>query len=346
MQSDHHHKDKDGSAQPSESSSSLPPFTLTKPIYDQNTFEGRFKHFLDVTDVRTLFVTKEELDAAVDLLKRFKEGKATNVSNAELWRAKKICDASIHPDTGEVIPLPFRMSAFLPMNVFICAGLLIPNPSALTLVFWQWINQSYNIALNHANRNASNPMSNQQIAISYASAVTISCGVALGLRQLVEKTKIIKSASVLRGIRLITPFTAVALAGIANVFIMRSNEMKDGIKVTDENGEVVGQSAKAGVRAVTQVAASRVLTSFPVLLLPPLILNQLTRIPFFKARPVLHTPINLALITATLFTSLPAAIATFPQYSSVDARSLETKFHNLKNAKGEPITRLYYNKGL
>ena len=64
----------------------------------------------------------------------------------ELWQSKKIKDAIVHPQLNTEIPLPFRMSAFVPANIFICAGLLIPNPSTLAIIFWQWVNQSYNIA--------------------------------------------------------------------------------------------------------------------------------------------------------------------------------------------------------
>jgi hypothetical protein len=37
-------------------------------------------------------------------------------------------------------------------------------------LFWQWFNQSYNVGVNHANRNASNQMSNSQIMLAYGGA--------------------------------------------------------------------------------------------------------------------------------------------------------------------------------
>ena len=70
----------------------------------------------------------------------------------------------IHPDTGKIIPLPLRFAAFVPVNICIVAGMLAPTQTTTTLLFWQWANQSYNVALNHANRNASNELSNFQIA--------------------------------------------------------------------------------------------------------------------------------------------------------------------------------------
>src|SRR5437868_6684435 len=36
-------------------------------------------------------------------------------------------DTTVHPDTGQKIFPLFRMSAFVPANIFICAGLLAPG---------------------------------------------------------------------------------------------------------------------------------------------------------------------------------------------------------------------------
>ena len=47
-------------------------------------------------------------------------------------------------DTGEAVPLPFRLSAFVPTNLVIVAGMLMPNPSLKGVIFWQWANQSLN----------------------------------------------------------------------------------------------------------------------------------------------------------------------------------------------------------
>jgi hypothetical protein len=41
-----------------------------------------------------------------------------------LERARRVVRAAVHPDTGKVIPLPFRMAAHVPMNTIILMGLL------------------------------------------------------------------------------------------------------------------------------------------------------------------------------------------------------------------------------
>ena len=38
-------------------------------------------------------------------------------------------DSTLHPDTGEAILLPFRMSCFVPTNMILVLGMLTPNPT-------------------------------------------------------------------------------------------------------------------------------------------------------------------------------------------------------------------------
>jgi len=296
-------------------------------------------HFLNVTDMRTLFYTDQQIVHARDVIERYKKTKTLPQGGADvLWAAKKVLDTTIHPDTGEKIPLPFRVSAFVPMNTLITFGMLLPGAGLANQVFWQWINQSYNIALNHSNRNASNQLSNQTIAKTYAAAVGVSCGVAVGMSEVVKRAPFAPSMRSI--LQRIVPFTAVSIAGVVNVFMMRWNETRKGIAVFDKNGNEVGKSKVAGFNALTQVAISRVATSFPCLILPPVIMNYLEGTKLLRNTPVLKGPVNLAVITLTLLTALPASVAIFPQVVQIAPRKLESEFHNSKEEK------LYYNKGL
>ena len=62
--------------------------------------------------------------------------------------------------------------------------------------------------------------------------------------------------------------TAIGCAGVLNVLIMRSKEMKEGITLTDVNGNEIGKSPKIGKEAVIKTALSRIILPFPPLLLP------------------------------------------------------------------------------
>uniref|UniRef100_A0A493T3M2 Sideroflexin 5 n=2 Tax=Anas platyrhynchos platyrhynchos TaxID=8840 RepID=A0A493T3M2_ANAPP len=59
-----------GMAEPAD----YPPFQLGKPRFEQTSFYGRFRHFLDIIDPRTLFVTESRLKEAVQLLEDYKHG--------------------------------------------------------------------------------------------------------------------------------------------------------------------------------------------------------------------------------------------------------------------------------
>ena len=49
-----------------------PRIDLSKPRWSQETFIGRFKHFLQTTDPRNIFASEKELDAAKQLVQSYK----------------------------------------------------------------------------------------------------------------------------------------------------------------------------------------------------------------------------------------------------------------------------------
>ena len=91
-----------------------PPFTLEAPSrFPQSTYVGRCRHFFQVINPTNLLITDGELASAQATLAHFKShGRVAGVSDEQLWSAKLVRDSTVHPDTGEKIPLPFRMSAF------------------------------------------------------------------------------------------------------------------------------------------------------------------------------------------------------------------------------------------
>ena len=174
--------------------------------------------------------------------------------------------------------------------------------------------------------------------------MTTSCAIAVGLNQSVPRLRISPGMKSL-AMKLV-PFTAVAAAGTVNVFLMRGKEVREGINVFTAEGESVGKSKKAGMAAVGQVAISRILTNAPVLIIPPLVLGRLSKTDFVKQRPHLVIPLNFGLIALCLMTALPAAIAVFPQTGELETNQMEEEFRDLKDHLGQPVHKLYYNKGL
>jgi len=175
-------------------------------------------------------------------------------------------------------------------------------------LLWQITNQSLNVAINSANANKSTPLSTSTMVKSYFLAVSASCSVALGLNAIVPRlTRLSPSARTI--LTRLVPFAAVASAGALNVFLMRGEEIRQGIDVfpvlseeeksqkEKDGGEVgsLGKSKKAATLAVGETALSRVLNATPIMVLPPLILVRLQQTEWMRRKPRMTLPVNLGM---------------------------------------------------
>ncbi|KAF3481065.1 sideroflexin-5 [Arthroderma uncinatum] len=321
--------------------------------YDLSTYWGRVRQSAELCDPRTLFVSTDGLENAKRLIESYKGGQLLSMT-PELWHAKKVVDSTLHPDTGEPVFFPFRMSCFVLSNLIVTAGMLTPGMGITGTLLWQITNQSLNVAINNANANKSTPLSTSAIVKSYLLAVSASCSVALGLNALVPRLRLAPNTKLIMG-RLV-PFAAVASSGALNVFLMRGEEIRQGIdvypfetkeqrdKLELEGGEVqsLGKSKRAATLAVGETAISRVLNSTPIMVLPPLILVRLQQMQWLKLRPRLVLPVNLGLILTTSVFALPLALGAFPQRQAVQADSLEEEFWG----RGGSTGLVEFNRGI
>lgn len=313
--------------------------------YDLSTYLGRVSHCVEISDPRTLLTTAHQLEQSRQALIDYRHGRIQDFGEP-LWQAKKLLDASVHPDTGETILLPFRMSSCVLSNLVVTAGMLTPGLGPLGTVLWQWGNQSLNVAINISNSNKSHPLNTRQLVTNYVAAVTASCGVALGLNAIVPRLRSVTPTARLVLGRLI-PFAAVVTAGVVNVFLMRSQEIKKGISVFDpQSKQQVGTSQTAAIYAVGETAASRVINATPLMVIPPLVLLKLQQ-GFLKGKGLgITSLVNLGVIACTGFVVLPFALAIFPQVETVPVSRLEPRFHHLKLADGRPLEYLEFNRGI
>lgn len=333
-------------------SSAVPPFSLDRESrHDLTSYVGRVRHFFDMVAPSNNFASDAELQRSKDLLAQFKATKALppGVTDADMWEARKKVSAVFHPDTGEKVPLPFRMSMFMPSNLPVTAGMLLSRTTPMQLLF-QFLNQTYNSAFNYANRNATVPVDYAQLGASYAVATTTAVGAAFGLGKVVDRLQsrfTAGGATPSFGVKLLSrglPWLAVATAGAANALAMRYKEGVDGITVFDESGAAVGKSVVAGRAALFQIALTRVVLPIPILLLPPFVLDAARAAPGLG--PLLarsagaRTLFELAVIAAFLQGALPFAVALFPQTGSIAADKLEPEFRNRGTAT------YTFNKGL
>lgn len=323
-------------------SDDYPPFQLNRPRFDQSTFLGRYRHFLDVIDPRTLFTTKERLEECVKLLDEYKEGTLPEgTTDKQLWEAQKIKQAIIHPDTGKKIFMPFRMSGYVPFGTPTVVGLLLPNQTLGTTVFWQWLNQSHNACVNYSNRNATKETPTSRFMMGYVGAVSSACSIAVGLNVLINRSSAL-GPSAQMVIKRFIPFPAVALANICNVTLMRFNELWEGIEVMDENEKVIGTSKVAAKSALIETAMTRVVLPAPILLLPPVIMTFIeNKTKLIKKFPRVHFPLQVVVCTASFAFALPLAISLFPQMAEMKVSKLEPEIQAA--TKGDVVL---YNKGL
>ncbi|XP_068596393.1 sideroflexin-5b [Brachionichthys hirsutus] len=322
-------------------SAAHPVFQLGRARYDQGSFLGRLRHFIDVIDPSTLFVSEKELASCIKLLDDYKHGTLpSGVSDHQLWEAQKVKQAIIHPDTGEKIFMPFRMSGYVPFGTPFVIGLLLPNQTVLSTIIWQWLNQSHNACVNYANRNATKPTPTSKFLQGYVGAVSSAVSIAVGLNVLIQKANKLSPATRMI-IQRFVPFPAVASANICNVGLMRHTELSEGVDVMDNNGNVVGSSKIAARHAIMETAFTRMVLPMPVFVLPPIIMSYLERLRFLQSNRRLMFPIHSVVCLVTFALSLPVAISLFPQMSQIEVSRLEPEIAMATDCK--VVT---YNKGL
>eukprot|EP00053_Salpingoeca_punica_P004891 m.51520 g.51520 ORF g.51520 m.51520 type:complete len:329 (-) comp12997_c0_seq1:463-1449(-) len=324
-------------------SSKTPAFSLEQSRYDVSTYMGRVFQCQDNTDARTLFTTTEQIDKAKALLQAFaSKTLPPGVSDEELWQARKIRDATLHPESGKVIPAPFRFAAFAPVNIPIVAALIYPTNNALFLAAAQFTNQSYNVAVNYNNGNGDLPVS--RLMAAYGAAVTTSCALAIGFNRLLQRYESKLGKGVL--IRSLGPITAVSVAGIVNLLCIRYPELVEGVRVYDQNGKDRGMSKEAGRDALFKCSLARVIWTVPGMLIPPVIMAALDRFKAVRSSPRLRMVSEIGVIALTIWAVLPFAIAVFPQRDSLPTSRLEPELRNLQTDDGKPVERVWFNKGI
>ncbi|XP_060781742.1 sideroflexin-3 [Neoarius graeffei] len=312
---------------------------IKEPQWDQSTFMGRAQHFFTVTNPRNVLLSNEVLEDARVIVEDYRNGIVKpGLTEDQLWRAKYIYDSAFHPDTGEKMLLIGRMSAQVPMNMTITGCMLTFYRTTPAVVFWQWVNQSFNAIVNYTNRSGDAPITVNQLGAAYVSATTGAVITALGLKSLTKHLPAIVGRFI--------PFAAVAAANCINIPFMRQRELKYGIPVTDEEGNRLGDSTSAAQQAIVQVVVSRIGMAVPAMAIPPVIMNALEKKAFMKRFPVLNAPVQVGLVGLCLVFATPLCCALFPQKSSMKVSSLEPELQERIQQSSPNTTVVYFNKGL
>ncbi|XP_030749855.1 sideroflexin-1 isoform X2 [Sitophilus oryzae] len=315
---------------------------LDEPRYDQETYVGRAKHFFLTTNPLNIFASSRQLEAAKCLVQQYKcqQKLPPNVTEDDLWRAKQLYDSAYHPDTGEKMMLIGRMSAQVPMNMLISGGMLTFYKTAPAVIFWQWLNQSFNALVNYTNRSGDVKQTDKQILTSYVFATTGAVGTALGLNSLVKKMPPLVGRLV--------PFVAVAAANCINIPMMRAQELQHGTPVYDINGNKLGYSKIAAQYGIGQVILSRVCMALPGLVLTPVVMDYLEKRGTLCRYPWLALPASIGILGLCLTFATPMACAFFKQKASLPFSHLESDLQADAKKKYDLELRdkVFYNKGL
>uniref|UniRef100_A0A8C1XDG5 Sidoreflexin n=1 Tax=Cyprinus carpio TaxID=7962 RepID=A0A8C1XDG5_CYPCA len=317
-------------------------FDIDAPRWDQSTFMGRLKHFFNITDCRTVLLPDSRLDEAKALVESCRAGSVPpGTTEEQLHYAKKLYDSAFHPDTGDRMNLIGRMSFQVPGGMAITGFMLQFYRTVPAVVFWQWVNQSFNALVNYTNRNAASPITPKQIGVAYVTATSTALATAVGLNLYTKKAPPLVARWV--------PFAAVAAANCVNIPMMRQQEILNGIAVTDEDGNQLGHSRKAAVKGITQVVISRVTMAAPGMIILPIIMQRLEKYRFMQVSMMLF--LEEMTTCPSLFHSLifmvPAACSLFPQRCSMAVSKLEPELReSIISQYGDRVSYVYFNKGL
>eukprot|EP01130_Rhizamoeba_saxonica_P001513 TRINITY_DN11367_c0_g1_i1.p1 TRINITY_DN11367_c0_g1~~TRINITY_DN11367_c0_g1_i1.p1 ORF type:complete len:351 (-),score=39.16 TRINITY_DN11367_c0_g1_i1:72-1094(-) len=333
----------------------IPTFHRRSPKYDQTQFWGRYKYMLDVIDPRTLFpkiffgLTLNESQTILEGYDQWKQQNPHQQSHPEfddevLWRARKIENAQIHPDTGEKILMPFRLSGFVPFGWVTVTGMLIPRLGIFGTVFWQSLNQTHNALVNYSNRNASVPVPVTEYFKGYLGAVSSAVLLSTGLITFIQSLKMAQETKFF--VRKFIPFPAVCAADIANVVVMRYSELDTGIHVKNCKGEPLGISKIAAKKALTETAMTRCVLPFPHLIFAPIIISRFEKAKWWTQKPQFRLPAQACVCMCLFGFALPLSTSLFPHEGSILASELEPEFHGMIGDDGGVISEFYYNKGL
>ncbi|RDD41978.1 Sideroflexin-1 [Trichoplax sp. H2] len=321
---------------------------LDSPRWDQRHYVGRLKHFFTSANPFNIFYSDAALDSSKKLISAYKQGKEPpNTTVKELWKAKQIYDSAFHPETGEKMILIGRMSAQAPCNMAIIGSMLTFYKSTPAVIFWQWINQSFNAVVNYTNRSGKSP-SYRELFFPYFFATTGAVTTAIGLNSVAHKAPPLVGRFI--------PFAAVAAANCINIPMMRQKELSEGILVKDKDGTSIGYSKNSYSTYLSYL-----------LVLSPIVMNFLDKKPSIQRMPYVRAPIQILLTGILLTFMTPACCAIFPQerqvvfllFSSYVSRSLpyavmhsmlvshlEPELRNQMNQRGDKSQYVYFNKGL
>ncbi|XP_075468150.1 sideroflexin-4 isoform X2 [Ascaphus truei] len=245
---------------------------------EPTSFVRRFLHWLDVLDPTTLLASDEEIKNSKALLQSVGHITKDAIQNRKVEDAGKLCEVSLHPDTGNIIPTLFRPPAFMPLATPLAIVTFLQHTGTKPAFFWQLLFQSYSAGFNLVNGNKTwkaEKMEPKQCLL-FAVSVSYTACIAVTPQFLMNRFKL-TSPIMQTFFRRVLPAPLLSLLGAINVGIVRAPEIEHGIEVVDKAGNVVGVSQRAGEKAVRETAMSRAALIGVTALIPAVLQRFLQR---------------------------------------------------------------------
>ncbi|XP_051837488.1 sideroflexin-4 [Antechinus flavipes] len=308
-------------------------------IRENQTFVQRFLHCLDILDPINALLSHKTIKTARELLKS-EQAPKDHTEDQKIQKAWKQSLATVNPDTERVIPMLFRPAAFLPITGPLVFLFLQKSKGIKAAFFPQFFIHAYNTEFSIINGNAIH--AKYSLEQQLLGMTTIISTTIFGISPLFMMNRYtLKGPAVQNIVTKILPIPLLAFLSIFNVVVSRSHEYQNGIRVMDENGNVVGLSREAGTKAVGETALSRGLLFGTSVLLSSVFAYVLERIKLAHQNPKFLVAMKLNMTLLVMGLMVPVSFCVFPQTGQIPRTSLEPEIQSLT----EEAT-LYYNRGL
>ncbi|XP_045147334.1 sideroflexin-4 [Echinops telfairi] len=280
------------------------------------SFVQRFLLWTELLDPTNLIISTETIGKARQLLSA--NAASGNVEEKQLQEAWKTSLSTVHPDSGKLIPAPFRPAAFLPFMGPLLFLSMMPSRGLKTMILPQFSLYTYLTSFNIVNGNTSyhdHPRENLLLGAGVIASSTF-LGETLG-------------------------DAAPAQISAVSVLASRSPELAQGIKVMDKEGNVVGHSRRAGEKAIKETALSRMVLFGASACVPEVVSYFFKRTQFFLQHSLSLWAVRLSCSYLALGLMVPVSFSMFPQVRQIQCSGLEAAIQSSTQE-----TELFYHRGV
>ncbi|XP_017705254.1 PREDICTED: sideroflexin-4 isoform X2 [Rhinopithecus bieti] len=280
----------------------------------RQSFIQRLLQWTELLDPTNVFISVESIENSRQLLCTNQDASNPASGDERIQEAWKQSLATVHPDSSNLIPKFFRPAAFLPFMAPTVFLSMMPPKGIKSVILPQVCLYTYMTAFNSINGNRSYVVPHF-IQMKY------------GLTN--------------PWIKRLLPVVFLVQANGMNVYMSRNIESIKGIAVMDKEGNVLGHSPIAGIKAVRETAASRTVLFGTSALIPEVFTYFFKRTQFFLKNPGSLWILKLSCTVLTMGLMAPVSFSIFPQIGRIQCCSHEEKFQ-----PSTEETEIFYHRGV